>query len=261
MAWRYNDLTTLASAPAVGGASVVDGYATTFNNQQHVNFVTNDGHVHELYYDNAWHHNDLTDFTGAPAAFQSALAGYETSFNSQQHVVFFSSNHVHELYYDGAWHHNDLTDLSGAPNAVVSNDVDGLFDAYVTTFNNQQHINFSGVDGHIHELYYDVAWHHNDLTAITGAPKLVFESPLAGYQSSFNKQQHVIFTVGIALSSSASVHELYYDGAWHHNDLTTLAGAPDAEVSSSQDGYETSFQQPATHQLLRHQQPRSRALL
>jgi hypothetical protein len=57
-----NSQTSCAIAPLLAArGSRIDGYATTFNNQQHVNFVGTDNHVHELFYDNQWHHNDLTD--------------------------------------------------------------------------------------------------------------------------------------------------------------------------------------------------------
>jgi hypothetical protein len=171
--------------------------------------------------------------------------GYQTAFNSMQHVVFFTDDgHIHELYHDGAWHRRDLTNLAAAPLAVVSDDMAGLFDAYVATFNNQRHIIFSGRENHVHELYHDGAWHHKDLTALAGAPSLNSESALVGYQTAFNNQQHVIFSVGVASKlpgTAAHVHELYHDGAWHHKDLTASVGAPNTDVSDSLDGYVTSF--------------------
>jgi hypothetical protein len=41
------------------GGSAIDGYATGFNNQQHVIYIDTDNHIHELMVDNAWHDNDL----------------------------------------------------------------------------------------------------------------------------------------------------------------------------------------------------------
>ena len=232
--WHHNDLTALAGAPPAAAGSALDGYQTSFNNQQHVNFVGTDNHVHELYFDNRWHHNDLTVLAGAPpAAAGSALDGYQTSFNNQQHVNFVGTdNHVHELYFDNRWHHNDLTVLAGASAAAAGSAVDG----YETSFNNQQHVNFVGADNHVHELYFDNRWHHNDLTVLAGAPAAAAGSALDGYQTSFNNQQHVNF-----IGADNHVHELYFDNRWHHNDLTVLAGAPAAAVGSALDGYQTSF--------------------
>ena len=232
--WHHNDLTALAGAPAAAPGSHVDGYQTTFNNQQHVNYIGTDNHVHELYYDNRWHHNDLTAIAGGPPASPgSSVDGYQTTFNNQQHVNYIGTdNHVHELYYDNKWHHNDLSALAGAPAAAPGGSLDG----YQTTFNNQQHVNFIGADAHVHELYYDNKWHHNDLSAVTHAPAADPRSQLDGYQTTFNKQQHVNY-----LGMDNHVHELYYDNAWHHNDLTVVAKAPSVAPGSSIDGYQTAF--------------------
>ena len=134
--------------------SPLDGYSTEFNNQQHVNFIGADFHVHELYYDNKWHHNDLTALSaGAPnAAANSKLDGYATVYNSQQHVNYVGAdNHIHELFYDGSWKHNDLSSISGlfsVPAAATR------LVGYQTIFNQQQHVLFLGTDRHVHELFF-----------------------------------------------------------------------------------------------------------
>ncbi|HXW70369.1 MAG TPA: hypothetical protein VEK34_02835, partial [Methylocella sp.] len=88
-------VSALGVAPAPGSA--LDGYQTSFNNQQHVNYIGTDGHVHELVYTSHWGHTDLTAAAGAPAAAAgSALDGYQTSFNNQQHVNYIGTDgHVH----------------------------------------------------------------------------------------------------------------------------------------------------------------------
>src|SRR5580692_10050888 len=139
-----------------------------FNAQgtQHVNYRGDDSHVHELWWDNqGWHHNDLTDAAGAPLA-AAGPSGYMFDAQGTQHVNYRGvDNHVHELWWNATgWHHNDLTAAAaGAPNAA--GDPSGyLFDAQGT-----QHVNYLGVDNHIHELWWDITgWHHNDLTTATG---------------------------------------------------------------------------------------------
>ena len=254
-AWHWNDLTSLTGAPA---SSQLErgphGYETSYNHQQHVNFISNDFHVHELYYDGAWHHNDLTQLTGAPPAGEivnqedeswgSGLTGYETLSPNQQHVNFIGNDlHVHELYYDGAWHHNDLTKFTGAPNADphVAFALYSSLDSYATTYNRQQHVNFMANDAHVHELYYDGAWRHNDLTQLAGAPLIEGASPIDGYETLLPNQQHVNFLS--LVGKDLHVCELYYDGAWHHNDLTQLTGAPPAQNLTGMDAYATSFNQ------------------
>jgi hypothetical protein len=169
----------LASSDLIIPTGCVDGYATEFNRQQHVNFIGSNLHVYELFHDNQWHLNDLTQLAGAPVTDPASvfIDGYATEFDSQQHVNFIGTDsHVHELLYDGAWHHNDLTQLTGAPAAAPPQPIDG----YSTEFNRQQHVNFIGNDNHVHELYYDCSWHHNDLTQLTGAPTAPFGSYLDG---------------------------------------------------------------------------------
>jgi hypothetical protein len=68
-----------------------------------------------------------------------------------------------------------------------------------------------------HELYYDGAWHHNDLTQLASAPPVQNLTGMDGYVTSFNQQQHVNF-----VGTDLQIHELYFDGVWHHNDLTAL---------------------------------------
>ncbi|MFM0367445.1 hypothetical protein, partial [Paraburkholderia sediminicola] len=79
-----------------------------------INFISVDGHVHELYIHPGagWVDNDLTAFAhGTPTASGSALDGYWGS-DSSQHVNFISvDGHVHELYVrpGAGWVDNDLS--------------------------------------------------------------------------------------------------------------------------------------------------------
>jgi C1A family cysteine protease len=234
--WALSDLTQIAGAPAAAANSPIDGYQTTFNNQQHINYLGADGHIHELVYTDHWAHNDLTQAAGAPnAAPWSSVDGYQTTFNNQQHVNFIGANcHVYELVYDNHWACNDLTQQTGAPETVVGSALDG----YQTSFNSQQHINFFGVDGHIHELVYTNHWAHTDLTQSSGAPNPAPGTALDGYETSFNNQQHVNF-----VGTDNHVHEMLYTTNWTHNDITQDAGAPNAAPSSKIHGYASSNQQ------------------
>ena len=175
--------------------SALDGYETTYNNQQHVNYIGTDGHVHELVYKDSWGHTDLTQAAGAPAAAPgSALDGYETTYNNQQHVNYIGTDgHVHELVYQNHWGHTDLTQAAGAPNAAPGSALDG----YETSFNNQQHVNYIGTDGHVHELVYQDHWGHTDLANLVLAsvtqtvsvsptdlsPIVAFELDIVGYDN------------------------------------------------------------------------------
>jgi hypothetical protein len=235
--WKFSDLTQGAGAPATSPLSTLHGYATAFNQQQHVNYIGSDGHVHELVYDGAWKHNDLSAMAGATAAAPgSPLDGYATSFNQQQHVNYIGTDgHVHELVYDGAWKHNDLTTTAGASFPAPGSPLDG----YSTEFNQQQHVNYIGTDGHVHELVYDGAWKHNDLSATAGAPAVASGSPLDGYPTSYNQQQHVNY-----IGTDGHVYELFYDGQWKTNDLRNASGFLSTLASATRlVGFETAFNQ------------------
>jgi len=235
--WSLNDLTQLSSGATAVIDGAIDGYPTNFNQQQHVNFLGTENHVHEIFYDGSrWQHNDLTAAAGAPDANpDTALAGYATEFNQQQHVIFSGpNNHIFELLFDGAWTVNDLTGLAEASDFPAASG--SALDAYTTDFNQQQHVNYVGVDGHVHELYYDGAWKHNDLTQLTGSPDIAFGGGLNAYSTEFNQQQHIHF-----IGSDDNVHELYYDGSWKDNNLTQLANAPNPQINARLDGYVTNY--------------------
>jgi hypothetical protein len=248
--WSHHDLTAeSAGAPPAIPGSPLDGYTTTFNAQQHVNYLAADSlgnlHVHELVFNPGagWSHHDLTtDSPGAPPASPvSPLDGYTTPFNQQQHVNYLAdlrgSLHVHELVFNpgAGWSHHDLTaESAGAPSATPGSPLDG----YTTEFNQQQHVNFIGLDNHVHELVFNPGggWSHHDLTAESGAPLATPGSPLDGYVTPFNQQQHVNF-VGL----DNHVHELVFNpgSGWSHHDLTAESGAPSALQGTHLDGYTT----------------------
>jgi hypothetical protein len=246
--WHDSDLTQVTGSRNAGAAVSIDGYVTAFNQQQHVNFVDNRGHVGELVYDGSWQPHDLAAEAGNgfPAA-GAALHGYSTEFNQQQHVNFIADDGlVHELLYDGAWQHKFLTgsDPNAAPGAPVAN-LQSSITGYVTPFNQQQHVNYiDSLLGHINELVYDGSWKHHDLSSATGGWVPVAGSPLAGYTTEFNQQQHVIYIGGDNL-----IHEFLYIGSpWQHKFLTgsdpnAANDAPPVLAGSRLDGYVTSFNQ------------------
>ena len=88
-----------------------------------------------------WHHNDLTNATGAAAA-ASDPAGYTWDVDSTQHVVYRGTDgHIHELWFSSAtwnWNHNDLTNATGAP--AAASDPAG----YTWDVDNTQHVVYSG---------------------------------------------------------------------------------------------------------------------
>ncbi len=231
--WVDNDLTKLAGAvlPMVVPPTPLGGYWGS-DGSQHVNFIGDDSHVHELYITPGaagWVDNDLTALSGGGVLPKmgppiTSLDGYWGNDNSQ-HVNFIGDDgHLRELYITPGvgWVDNNLTALSGGgvlPMVVPMTPLDGYGGS-----DGSQHVNFIGTDGHVHELHIAPGWSwaRNDLTASAGAvpPRVLPGMPLDGYWGS-DSSQHVNF-----IGTDEHVHELYIaPGAagWVDNDLTALA--------------------------------------
>jgi hypothetical protein len=225
--WHHNDLTAEAGAPAARSNPAGDPAGYVFNAQgtQHVVYSGADNDVHELWWDaNGWHHNDLTAATGAPAAW-SDPAGYVLDAQGTQHVVYSGvDNDVHELWWDAnGWHHNDLTAATNVPTTAFNAPAGYVFRAQGTQHVVHQGKPSVGSVASIHELWWDAnGWHHNDLTAATGAP-LAAEWGVHGYMFDVQGTQHVL-CVG-SVGPDAHAQELWWDAnGWHQNDLNTAAG-------------------------------------
>jgi hypothetical protein len=221
--WHYTDLAQAAGAKGTetGGAS---GYPFPAQGTQHVLYPDGSGHVHELWWNiHGWHHNDLTDVTGAPHTSTSPF-GYVFAAQGTQHVTYVGDDsHVHELWWDlHGWHHNDLTGAAGGSLGQQNRTAFG----YVFASQATQHVNYLGVDNHIHELWWDGSgWHHNDLTVVTGSPESNGTEP-AGYM--FSGTQHVNY-----VSPDDHIQELWWDGSgWHHTDLTKAVGTTPATFAA-----------------------------
>jgi hypothetical protein len=220
--WHHNDLTSSAGAPLAVAqppcAYVFDGQST-----QHVDYLGQDGHIHELWWDtDGWHHNDLTNETGSPLAAIATPTGYVFAAQGTQHVDYVGQDgHIHELWWDSeGWHHNDLTTRTGAPLAAVGNPV-----GYVFAAQGSQHIDYLGQDHDIHELSWDSnGWLHNDLTEESGAAPA--QAVLCAYVFDGQGTRHVVYA-----AEDGDVHELWWNlDGWHYNDLTTETDAPPADL-------------------------------
>ncbi len=251
--WVDNDLTGFAGlkSRAVSG-SALDGYSQD-DSSQHVNFIDENGHVHELYRspDPAaqWVDNDLTGFAGLKsfAAFGSALDGYAQDDGSQ-HVNFIdaieANGHVHELYRSpdpaAQWVDNDLTSDAGLKSFAGG---PGALEGYAQD-DGSQHVNFIEfieANGHVHELYRSpdpaAQWVDNDLTSFSDLKSFAAVGSALDAYAQGDRSQHVNF-----IDANGHVHELYRSpdpaAQWVDNDLTSFAGLKSfAAVGSALDGY------------------------
>jgi hypothetical protein len=184
--WSANDLTSAAGAPATAGDPF--GYTWSVDSTEHVVYRGADSHVHELWFNGAWHHNDLTIAAGGAPNAAGDPAGYTWDHDSTQHNVYRGlDGHIHELWFNGSWHHNDLTvAAAGAP--LAGSDPIG----YTWDVDTTEHVVYRGGDGDIHELWFNGAWHHNDLTIAAGHPGTAVGKP-SGYTWSVDRTEHVVY--------------------------------------------------------------------
>jgi hypothetical protein len=232
--WHHNDLTAAAGAPLPAVDQSMSAYAFEDQRTQHVIYLGQDLHVEELWWDNnGWHHNDLTAAAGAPLpAVNQSMSAYAFEDQGTQHVIYLGQDlHVEELWWDNnGWHHNDLTAAAGAPLPSV----DESISAYAFEDQGTQHVIYVGQDSHINELWWDNnGWHHNDLTAATGAPLPGNGQSRSAYAFEDQGTQHVVY-----VGQDFHINELWWDNnGWHHNDLTAAASAPLPGVNQSMSAY------------------------
>ena len=239
--WQHKVLSDLANADdpnsLVSDGGELTGYVTPWDHQQHVIYLgRTDYKIHELRYSRGtgWRQNNLSDLAGQPGGSPDVVetSGYLTGWNQQQHVVYYDSTDlkVHELFYSDHWRHKVISDLAGV-NQDSSLVTDGsLLLGYATPWNNQQHVNYVGNDGKVHELWYSDqhGWRHNNLSDLAGVSTNSPTGPeisLAAYATLWNEQQHVVY-IG---HPDSKVHELVYfeRSGWRHNVISDLAGADD----------------------------------
>jgi hypothetical protein len=165
--WQTTDLTAQTGAPSAASPSALTSLLYP-GNEDHVEYIGSDQHVHQFWYNGTWHTTDLTAQTGAPnAASPGALTSLLYNGN-QDHVEFIDSvGHVQELWYNGStWQFTDLTAETGAPLAASPSALTSLLFP-----GNEDHVEYIGIDQHVHEFWYNGSqWETTDLTAQTGAP-------------------------------------------------------------------------------------------
>ena len=126
-------------------------YTFAAEGTQHVDYVSQDHHVHELWWNSdGWHDEDLTAASGAPVLGWTVLCAYAFEAQRTQHVVCAGDDgSMHELWWasDG-WHYTDLTPQIQSALAALA-----MPAGYVFSQQGTQHVDYVGiVDNHIYEL-------------------------------------------------------------------------------------------------------------
>jgi hypothetical protein len=211
--WAHSDLSVLTSAPAAAGDPF--GSLTPGGNQL-VDYKGTDGHIHQLYISNGhWVHVDLTAVTGAPS---SGGDPFEYLNGISQILPFRGvDSDIHQLYTinnNTQWVQVDVSAVVHAP--AAAGDPFGSL-----TPGGNQIADYTGTDGHIHQLYISNGhWVHVDLTAVTGAP-LSGGDPF----ECWNGISQIVPFRGV----DSDIHQLSTinnNTKWVHTDLSNSAGAP-----------------------------------
>jgi hypothetical protein len=171
--WNANNLTVEsgALAPTILEGAKPSGYDDY--GILHVVYWASDKNIFELWWGNKWHHNNLTKASSESSDESAPLAagipaGY--AYYYSQHVVYRGEDsHIHELWWNDTagerkWQH---TDLLYAASSNDSHPPEAAGDPIGLALGHKQHVIYRGIDGHIHELWWDGGrdrtWHHTDL--------------------------------------------------------------------------------------------------
>jgi hypothetical protein len=168
-----------------------------------------------------WTDNDLTASTGGVQPHGDTIDAYRSSDGSR-HVNFIGADgHVHELSIgtgETHWANNDLTAPTGAVGPLDGTALNSYAGA-----GGSRHVNFIGVDGHIHQLFVaggETGWVDGDLTKLAEAVAPASGTVLDAYGGA-DGSQHVSF-IGV----DGHVHQVHVavgGTGWSDADLTTLA--------------------------------------
>jgi hypothetical protein len=236
--WGYGDLTGATGAPAAS-RKFITAFAWGAGGSKQVCYVTNDGHIHELFVTvgGKWQHIDLTAVTGAPKAASPYLAGYAWEQGGTKQVAYVGEDgHIYELFVPngGSWRYGNLTGSTKAPKPAHP-----YLNGYSWPSGGSKQVTYLDKNGHIHELWItkNANWQHIDLTSHTGAPPS-YHPYINGYASDARKSKHIAY-----FAADWHIHELSVasGGSWGHEDVSAKtgvsAGTPEREANTVAVGY------------------------
>jgi hypothetical protein len=166
--WQHVDLSAQTSAPRATDLMV--GYGWREGRCKQVAFVSENGHIHELFLvaGNPWMYADLTALTNAPLA-TDVLTGYVWEQGRMKQIAYVGSDgHVHELFVEagGTWQHMDLTERANAPLTSITS-----LDGSVWSVGGTKQVAYVGNDGEIRELWMPLSgnWAYANLSQMVMA--------------------------------------------------------------------------------------------
>jgi len=231
--WVDSDVTSLTGGDLPQPQGIA-AFTTTPNNQLHVYYVSQNGGLHQAYFNGtSWSDENLTAVTGGTGPFaQSAVTGF--SIGNAQYVYFCDGEFIHEYSYgDNAnWNWVNTVLPGGGSSGLCSGEYYGAYPvglvAFATTPNNQRHVYYQGTTlGNytkpmtIRQLYFNgTTWSNENLSAASHGVKALAGSWMAGF--SIGNFQYVFFT-----APNGHIHQYSYVDNWADKDVTKAAsGVP-----------------------------------
>jgi len=242
--WQHAAIGKDAGAPPAASDPIA--YCWEGDGSQHVVYVGMDGQIHELWFKHgtvmsgSWQHAAIGKDAGAPAAAKAKPTAFAWEDDKSQHIIYSGTdNKLHELWFkhgyvvSGSWQHKNITDEAKAPKVA------GDICAFPWEGDESQHVAFCTDNGAVHELWYK----HGSVMSGSWAYSTVSESkaPAAdgrpwGFAWENDSSQHIVYR-----GEDKQIHELWFkhgyvmSGAWQHNAIGKVTGAPPA--SSDPCGY------------------------
>ncbi|HWD62681.1 MAG TPA: hypothetical protein VG369_09290 [Humibacter sp.] len=231
LVWHEKNLMSEAGAPQA--STPPRAYLFTDEGSQHVVYLdrTTSGHIRELYQDDGWHPNDLTDAAGAPTA-RLTPSGFDFVTGDTQHVVYLGLDaHVHLLSRahagpDPTWTHKDLTHDVGGPTSALA-PAGHAFEP-----GRSIHVDFVDVHGGIWEYTRDPNLNWSVAPVAAGVAPAPVTNGLHGYTFVGEGTRHIAFR-----TENGDVWSLSYDGDWHADNLTVDLGAAKSAAGTEPWGY------------------------
>lgn len=156
--WQHADLTAESGATVAAENCELMGYVWEGDSSQHIIYLGEDGHIHELWGRltgkcSGWTHIDLmVEAKGAPESASNAM-GYAWEEDSSQHVVYLGADgNAHKLWGKmkddwSGWEHIDLTTEARAKKGI------GSPVGYACESDSTQHVAYHRKNGSVQELW------------------------------------------------------------------------------------------------------------
>jgi hypothetical protein len=217
--WFGNDLTSQTGAPNAAANSPLFTLNDTAQDSIEVYYLDTNNYVRGLSFSSSggWVYLNPSPSGVWPAASGSALVGVVNPYAGSVQVNYVdSAGHVDQLYSWNrtTWYGGQV--LPGAPNAAPGS---GLA-TEVNTLASSVEVYYLDSTQTVSELWYRGGWNFSNPTVGTGAPNAAPGSPVV---SLVNTRANTVQVHYIA--PDKHVHELWWNGSWHADDVTLAAGA------------------------------------